>query len=79
MKSYAEKKLRGAMLISLLLMSFIISGCPSIEQSKDYAANRRCTLKRGEMAPFDGMLLPWEDYDYFLKMENFAIQNGVLP
>ena len=76
MKSYSLRK--TLLLISVCLI-FMLSGCQSTVKSEDFKANRRISLMEGQPAPFRGMLINFEDYEYFLRLENYAEQNGIVP
>lgn len=76
MKSFS---LRRTILLISVLMVFTLSGCRSTVKSEDFSANKRMSLKKGIPSPFHGMLITFQDYEYFLRLENYAEQNDIIP
>ena len=66
-------------LVLIVLSVFTLNGCNSILVSSDYAQNEKIALDANDVAPFDGMLISFDRYYWFLKCENEIIQRGILP
>lgn len=66
-----------AIVIACLL--YPMNGCRSTGELEDFRASRRIALDVNEPAPFAGMLIEFEEYYWFLKCENLAQQEGIMP
>lgn len=79
MRSFNTRK---RYLLLALVSVFIIStmlGCLSTVKLVDFKVNDRVPLEAGKEAPYHGMLISFEDYEWFLRCENYIEQNRVLP
>jgi len=79
MKSSNLKKWCIAIVIASACVVFTLAAGCSTPGYEDFAASERTPLDVNEPAPYHGMLIPFDDYDYFLRLENYAEQNAILP
>lgn len=70
-----------SLLISASIVSLsLLNGC-STSRLPDYetVAVNVMPLDQNEPAPFAGVLILYERYDYLLRCENYVEQQGIIP